>query len=182
MERIISDFRHSRIGMLMRCSIMAVVICVVAWLPLLLSDGWVEWVKYAWVIVAATLSVICVGLLIKAFVEIHITAPKKLLRQLQTFPEAEREEIFREYPAAKTLGERWFMPQHILFYTYRCAIVLRYDAIKQVIQKKDGDLLMVTSAGDITMPVKTGENSGIIYAVLRSRNSDIQGGKETERT
>lgn len=183
MERILSDFRRGRSGMLLWCVIITVVICTAAWLPLLFSGSWTEWVVWAWAIVAAALSLTCVVLLIKAFVEILATAPRKLKSQLLALPEEERSEILREYPAAKTLGERWFMPAHILFYTNRRALVLRYDAIKTVVQKKNGDLLLATSSGDITMPVKAGENAGIIFAVLRSRNPEIKaGGKETERT
>lgn len=183
MERILSDFRRSRSGMLLWCVIITVVICAAAWLPLLFSGSWTEWVVWAWAIVAAAMSLTCVVLLIKAFIEILATAPRKLKSQLLALPEEERSEILREYPAAKTLGERWFMPAHILFYTNRRALVLRYDAIKTVVQKKNGDLLLATSSGDITMPVKAGENAGIIFAVLRSRNPEIKaGGKETERT
>lgn len=70
-------------------------------------------------------------------------------------------------------------------------MVFRYDEIKTVSPKKDGDLLLTTSHGDVTMPVRRGENGGMIYAVLRSRNPDIRAdfgntsqnsGKETERT
>lgn len=183
MERILSDFRRGRSGMLLWCVIITVVICAAAWLPLLFSGSWTEWVVWAWAIVAAAMSLTCVVLLIKAFVEILATAPRKLKSQLLALPDEERSEILREYPAAKTLGERWFMPAHILFYTNRRALVLRYDAIKTVVQKKNGDLLLATSSGDITMPVKAGENAGIIFAVLRSRNPEIKaGGKETERT
>lgn len=183
MERILSDFRRSRSGMLLRCVIIAVVISAAAWLPLIFSGGWAEWAVWAWAIVAAALSLMCLVLLIKAFIEILSAAPRKLKAQILALPEEERSEILREYPSAKTLGERWFMPSHILFYTNRRALVLRYDAIKLVVQKKNGDLLLATSSGDIAMPVRAGENAGMIFAVLRSRNPEIKaGGKETERT
>jgi len=42
--------------------------------------------------------------------------------------------------------------------------------------KNDGDLLLVTSSGDITMPVKPRENAGVLYAVLRSKNPEIKPG------
>ncbi|CCY20103.1 unknown [Eubacterium sp. CAG:786] len=81
------------------------------------------------------------------------------------------------------------MPEHLLFYTYRRAVILRYDAIKTISLKKDGDLLLETSSGDFTMPVRSGENGGIIFAVLRGKNPEIKQGtgeeapqKETERT
>ena len=90
--------------------------------------------------------------------------------------EAEREGVISAYPSAKALGERWFMPEHILFYTARRALLLRYDAIKMITLKNDGDLLLVTSSGDITMPVKPRENAGVLYAVLRSKNPEIKPG------
>jgi len=36
--------------------------------------------------------------------------------------------------------------------------------------------LLVTSSGDITMPVKPRENAGVLYAVLRSKNPEIKPG------
>ena len=70
-------------------------------------------------------------------------------------------------------------------------MIFRYDEIKTVSPDKNGDLLLTTSHGDITMPVRNGENGGMIFAVLRSRNPDIRAqfgntseksGKQTERT
>ena len=37
-------------------------------------------------------------------------------------------------------------------------------------------LVLVTSSGDITMPVKPRENAGVLYAVLRSKNPEIKPG------
>lgn len=116
------------------------------------------------------------SLLVKAFVDIFGVARCRLEEQLSNMPEAEREGVISAYPSAKALGERWFMPEHILFYTARRALLLRYDAIKMITLKNDGDLLLVTSSGDITMPVKPRENAGVLYAVLRSKNPEIKPG------
>ncbi len=191
MERILSDFVRRRRGMLIKCVIISAAMWAAAWIPMIFSGGWSEWLRWVWGIAAAVLSAAVAVLLIRAFAEITGVAPSRLRSQLSAIPEKERSEIFEAYPNAKSLGERWFLPEHILFYTNRRAVILRYDAIKTVSPKKDGDLLLVTSQGDITMPVKDGENGGIIYAVLRSRNPDIKSDfgdaeknteKETERT
>lgn len=143
------------------------------WIPLIFSGSWAEWLKFVWTAAAAALSTFMSVLLIKAFIETLYLAPKKLAAQLSAMPEQERAGVIAAYPGAKQLGERWFMPEHILFYTRRRAIILRYDAIKTV-SPQDGDLRLGSSAGDITMPVKSGENAGIIYAVLRSRNPELK--------
>lgn len=173
MERILSDFRHRRTGMLVRCVIIAVVLAAAAWIPLLFSGSWAEWLRYVWTAVAAAVSTVVVILLIKAFAETLIIAPKKLAAQLSALPEQERADIIAAYPQAKTLGERWFLPDHILFYTNRRAVILRYDAIKTISPQGD-DLRLGTSAGDIIMPVKSGESSAIIYAVLHGKYPEMK--------
>lgn len=191
MERILSDFRRRRSGLLVRCVLCAAAICAGAWVPLAFSAGWAEWLRTVWLVATIVISVVVAVLLVRVFAEIHGVAVSRLRKQLNDLPEEEREKIIAGYPEAKSLGERWFMPEHILFYTYRRAMVFRYDEIKTVSPKKDGDLLLTTSHGDVTMPVRRGENGGMIYAVLRSRNPDIRAdfgntsqnsGKETERT
>lgn len=188
MERILSDLRRRRVGMLVKCTIIAAVFCAV-WVLELFNSGWAEWLRWVCLAFEWIVTVGVILLLIKAFVETLIIAPRKLRAQLLAMPEEEREGVISAYPDAKELGERWFMPEHILFYTSRRAVILRYDAIKVAALKKDGDLLLATSSGDVTMPVKPGENAGVLYALLRSRNPEIKSGnsagtdeKETERT
>lgn len=191
MERILSDFRRRRCGMLLRCVICAVVIFAIAWVPLAFSGEWAEWIRIVWLVAAAAVSLVAAVLLLRAFTEILCVATSRLKCQLDSLPESEKNEIIAAYPTAKTLGERWFLPEHILFYTYRRAVIFRYDEIMTISPGKNGDLLLTTSHGDITMPVRNGENGGMIYAVLRSRNPDIraefggtseEAGKVTERT
>lgn len=189
MERILSDFRRHRAGMLVKCTVIAVVMSGVAWGIALIFGGWAEWFGYVCFAAAGLVSALCLVLLVKAFIEMLVTAPKKLAAQISAMPQREREQLVSAYPAAKTLGERWFLPEHILFYTNRRAVVLRYDAIKGAVCTNDGDILLMTSSGDVVMPVAPKENAGIIYAVLRSRNPEIKKGnlseaqdKETERT
>lgn len=176
MERIISDFKRRRRGFLVRCVISAVAVWCVGWIPLAFSGGWVDWLRVVWIIVAAAASVGAGGLLVRAFVDILGVAVSWLRKQLNELPPDELRKVIDEYPDAKALGERWFMTEHILFYTSRRALIFRYDDIKSVILKKDGDLLLTTSHGDETMPVLKGENAGIIFAVLKSRNPDIKKG------
>ena len=191
MKQILSDFIRRRTKMLIICAVITLGFSAAAWVPLMFSGGWADWFRTLWTIAAAVVTALVVSLLVKAFVDIFGVARCRLMEQLGSMPEAEREGIISAYPSSKTLGERWFLPEHILFYTSRRALILRYDAIKIVTLKKDGDLLLVTSSGDITMPVKPGENAGVIYAVLRSKNPEIKPGKsdktendtnETERT
>ncbi|MGN1341561.1 MAG: hypothetical protein ACI4WS_14840 [Oscillospiraceae bacterium] len=173
MERILSDFRRHRAGMLLICTVIAVGFTAGAWLILLLSDVWADWLKTVWTWAAAVLSAAMALLLAKAFWEMLHLAPKKLAAQLSAMPEQEREAVISAYPEAKTLGERWFLPEHILFYTARRAVILRYDAIKTV-SPQNGDLRLGTTTGDIVMPVKAGENAAIIYALLHSRNPALK--------
>lgn len=189
MERILSDFVKRRSGVLVKCVIISVVFFAAAWVPVIFSGDWAEWLRIVWLIGAAALSLVVAVLLVRVFVEILGVAPSRLRVQLEALPQEERSRVVSEYPGAKSLGERWFLPEHLLFYTYRRAVILRYDAIKVISLKKDGDLLLETSAGDFTMPVRRGENGGIIFAVLRGKNPDIKQGngaesssKETERT
>ena len=189
MERILSDFVKRRSGVLVRCVIISVLLFAAAWIPMIFSGDWAEWLRWVWLIGAAALSLVVAVLLVRVFVEILGVAQSRLRAQLNALPEEERVQVFSEYPGAKTLGERWFLPEHLIFYTYRRAVILRYDAIKVISMKKDGDLLLETSAGDFTMPVRRGENGGIIFAVLRGKNPEIKQGngehtpaKETERT
>lgn len=191
MERILSDFRRRRSGLLVRCVLCAAAICAGAWIPLAFSGEWAEWLRTVWLIAAIAVTAVVGVLLVRVFAEIFGVAVSRLRKQLNDLPQEERDGIITEYPRAKTLGERWFLPEHILFYTYRRAMIFRYDEIKTISPKKDGDLLLTTSHGDVTMPVRRGENGGMIYAVLRSRNPDIRAdfgntsqnsGKVTERT
>ncbi len=191
MERILSDFRRRRSGMLFRCVLSALAVCAIAWVPLAFSGGWADWLRTVWLVAATVISAAALILLVRAFAEILGVAVSRLRDQISAFPVEEQKQIFADYPSAKSLGERWLMPEHILFYTYRRAVILRYDAIKTISPKKDGDLLLTTTQGNITMPVRHGENGGMIYAVLRSRNPAItaefggtskKSGKETERT
>lgn len=189
MERILSDFIRRRSGMLVKCVIISVIFFAAAWVPFIFSGDWAEWLRWVWLIGAAVLSLVVAALLVRVFVEILGVAPSRLRSQLEALPEEECAQVTGAYPAAKTLGERWFLPEHLLFYTYRRAVILRYDAIKTISLKKDGDLLLETSSGDFTMPVRSGENGGIIFAVLRGKNPEIKQGtgeeapqKETERT
>lgn len=191
MKQILSDFIRRRARMLIICTAITLGFSAAAWVPLMFSAGWADWFRILWTIGAVVVTALVVFLLVKAFVDIFGVARCRLREQLAGMPEAEREGVISAYPSAKTLGERWFLPEHILFYTSRRALILRYDAIKIVTLKKDGDLLLVTSSGDITMPVKPGENAGVLYAVLRSKNPEIKPGKsekaendtnETERT
>lgn len=181
MNQILSDFIRRRTGMLVICTAIAVGFSAAAWVPLIFSGSWAEWFRILWMIGAAVLTAVVVFLLVKAFVDIFGVARCRLKEQIDKMPEAERSGLIAAYPAARTLGERWFLPEHILFYTARRALVLRYDAIKMIMLKNDGDLLLVTSSGDVTMPVKPRENAGVLYAVLRSKNPDIKPGK-TENT
>ena len=176
MNQILSDFIRRRTGMLIICTAIAVGFSAVAWIPLMFSGSWAEWFRILWTIGAIVVTAVVVSLLVKAFVDIFGVARCRLRDQLGSMPEPERNGIIKAYPTAKTLGERWFLPEHILFYTSRRALILRYDAIKMITLKKDGDLLIVTSSGDITMPVKSGENAGVLYAVLRSKNPEIRPG------
>ena len=174
MERILSDLRHRRTGMLVRCVIYAAVIGAGAWIPFIFSGSWAEWLRYVWAGAASLLSAMTAVLLVKAFIDALITAPCRLKAQLEALPENELEEVISSYPDAKSLGERWFLPQHILFYTNRRAVIIRYDAIKTVSPDKNGDLRLGTSCGDIVMPVKAGENAAIIYAVLHGKNKELK--------
>lgn len=182
MSQILSDFIRRRTGMLAICTAITVGFSAAVWIPLIFSGGWADWFRILWTIGAAVVTVVVVFLLVKAFVDIFGVARCRLKEQLDKMPESERNGIIAAYPAAKTLGERWFLPEHILFYTARRALVLRYDAIKMIVLKNDGDLLLVTSCGDITMPVKPRENAGVLYAVLRSKNPDIKPGKAEDAT
>lgn len=188
MKQILSDFIRRRTGMLIICTAIAVGFSAAAWVPLIFSGSWADWFRILWTIGAVVVTAAVVSLLVKAFVDIFGVARCRLREQLGNMPESERNGIITAYPTAKTLGERWFLPEHILFYTSRRALILRYDAIKMITLKKDGDLLLVTSSGDITMTVKSGENAGVLYAVIRSKNpkikpgEQINGTKETERT
>lgn len=173
MERILSDFRRHRAGMLIICTVIAVFFSAAGWIPLFFSDGWAEWFRTIWTAAAAVLSALMAFLLAKAFREMLYLAPKKLAAQFSAMPEQEREAVIAAYPEAKTLGERWFLPEHILFYTNRRAMILRYDAIKTA-SPQNGDLRLGTSSGDIVMPVKSGENAAILYALLRSRNPALK--------
>lgn len=173
MERILSDFRRRRAGMLIICTIIAVGFTVAVWIPLIFSRGWADWFRTAWIWGAAVISAAMASLLVKAYAEMLYFAPKKLAAQISTLPEQEREAVIYAYPEAKNLGERWFLPEHILFYTNRRAMILRYDAIKTV-SPQNGDLRLGTSSGDIIMPVKSGENAAIIYALLHSRNPALK--------
>lgn len=155
--------------MLIRCGICAVVLWAAAWIPLAFSESWAEWARHLWTGGAAALSVVVAALLVKSFIETMVTAPRRLKRQLNALPENELEEVISAYPSAKSLGERWFLPEHILFYTNRRAIIVRYDAIKRISPEKDGDLRLGTSVGDIVMPVRSGECAAIIYAVLHGK-------------
>ncbi len=159
--------------MLAACTGIAAALSAACWIPLIFSGSWAEWLKFVWTAAAAALSAFMAVLLIKAFIETLYLAPKKLAAQLSAMPEQERAGVTAAYPEAKQLGERWFMPEHILFYTQRRAIILRYDAIKTV-SPQDGDLRLGSSAGDIVMPVRSGENAGIIFALLRSRNPELK--------
>ena len=185
MERILSDFRRHRAGMLVICTAIAVGFSAAGWIPLLFSDGWADWFRIVWIWAAAVLSAAMLTLLFKAFLDMLYLAPKKLAAQLSVMPQQEREEVVAAYPEAKSLGERWFLPEHILFYTHRRAIILRYDAIKTV-SPQNGDLRLGTTTGDIIMPVKSGENAAIIYALLHSRNpalkADFDAPRKKERT
>ena len=173
MKQILSDFIRHRSGMLIKCTIIAVGFAAAAWIPLIFSGGWADWLRIVWTIGAVAVTVAVAALLVKAFVDIFGVARHRLEKQLDSMPDDERESVIGGYPAAKTLGERWFLQEHILFYTTRRALILRYDAIKAISLKNDGDLLLVTSSGDITMPVKPKENAGVLYAVLRSKNPEI---------
>ena len=173
MERILSDFRRHRAGMLIICTVIAVGFSAAVWIPLIFSGGWAEWFRYVWIAGAAVITAVLVSLLVKAFAEMLYFAPKKLAAQVSALPEQEREAVIAAYPEAKSLGERWFLPEHILFYTNRRAMILRYDAIKTV-SPQDGDLRLGTTTGDIIMPVKSGENAAIIYALLHSRNPALK--------
>lgn len=182
MERILSDFRHRRRGMLVRCVLCAVILWAAAWIPFLFSGGWAEWLRYVWAAAAAILSAVVAVLLLKSFIDTLVTAPQRLRKQLDSLPESEREAVISAYPDSKSLGERWFLPEHILFYTNRRAIIVRYDAIKKISPDKDGDLRLGTSSGDIVMPVRAGENAAIIYALLHGRNPELKAefGKEKQ--
>lgn len=173
MERILSDFRRKRAKMLVICSVIAAAVCAAVWLPLLFSGGWAEWLRWVCISAAGIISAAMIILLSKAFAETLIIAPKKLAAQISAMPEQEKSEVIAAYPQAKALGERWFLPEHILFYTNRRAVILRYDAIK-TISPQNGDLRLGTSYGDMIMPVRSGENPGIIYALLRDRNPAIK--------
>lgn len=159
--------------MLAICAAIAAVLSAAGWIPLIFSGSWADWLKFVWTAAAAALSAFMAVLLIKALIETLYLAPKKLAAQLSAMPEQERAGVIAAYPGAKQLGERWFLPEHILFYTRRRAIILRYDAIKTV-SPQDGDLRLGSSSGDIIMPVKSGENAGIIFALLRSRNPELK--------
>ncbi len=169
MERILSDFRYRRKGMLIRCGVCAVVLWAAAWIPLAFSEHWAEWIRFLWIAAASLLSAVVAALLVKSFIDTMVTAPRRLKRQLDSLPENELEEVISAYPNAKSLGERWFLPEHILFYTNRRAIIVRYDAIKRISPEKDGDLRLGTSVGDIVMPVRNGESAAIIYAILHGK-------------
>lgn len=168
--------------MLVRCVICAVVLWAAAWVPMLFSAGWADWLRFGWTAAAALLSAVVAVLLIKAFVETLVTAPRKFRAQLTALPEGELQEVIAAYPDAKSLGERWFLPEHILFYTYRRAIIVRYDAIKTVTPDKNEDLRLGTSSGDIVMPVRAGESAAVIYALLHGRNPELKAefGKEKQ--
>lgn len=159
--------------MLICCTAIALGLPAAAWIPLFFSDGWAKILRYFWLAGASAVSVGCLVLLIKAYIEILVTAPKKLAAQIEALPKEERDEVLSEYPAAKTLGERWFLPRHILFYSGRRAYILHYSDIQTVSADVDG-LKLGTPSADVTMSVKRGENAAIVYAVLHSRNPDLK--------
>lgn len=130
MKQILSDFIRRRTGMLIKCALIAMGFAAAAWIPLMFSGGWADWFRVVWTIGAVVVSAAVASLLVKAFVDIFGVARCRLEEQLSNMPEAEREGVISAYPSAKVLGERWFMPEHILFYTARRALLLRYDAIK----------------------------------------------------
>ena len=127
MKQILSDFIRRRTGMLIKCALIAVGFAAAAWIPLMFSGGWADWFRLVWTIGAVVVSAAVASLLVKAFVDIFGVARCRLEEQLSNMPEAEREGVISAYPSAKALGERWFMPEHILFYTARRALLLRYD-------------------------------------------------------
>lgn len=173
MQSILSDFRRHRVGMLIYCTVIALALPAAAWIPLCFSEGWASLLRYFWLAGASVVSVGCLVLLIKAFIDILVIAPKKLAEQIEALPKEERDEVLAEYPKAKTLGERWFLPRHILFYSGRKAYILHYSDIQTISADLDG-LKLGTPAGEIVMPVKRGENAAILYAVLHSRNPDLR--------
>ena len=81
MERILSDFRRHRAGMLIICTVIAVGFSAAVWIPLIFSGGWAEWFRYVWIAGAAVITAVLVSLLVKAFAEMLYFAPKKLAAQ-----------------------------------------------------------------------------------------------------
>lgn len=174
MEQILSDFRRSRKKLLINFTVCAAAVWLIAWIPMIFSENWLTWVKVAWICIAAVLSAAAAFLYGRCLLETLFLVPQRLERQLKALPPDEYEQVISSYPNAKSLGERWFLPEHILFYTNRRVFVLRYDAIIRIVSLKDGDLRLCTSAGDIVMPVRAGENAAMIYALLHGRNPALK--------
>lgn len=112
-----------------------------------------------------------------------LTAPICFKQQLKKLPENEQIEI--ENGKFTQIGKRRFYENFTVFFAGRQIKLVKYSEIKSLEPKGNKLRLVLENGKTVKLPVDVEENSAMLAAALKSKNSEIAviiNGKVVERT
>ncbi len=166
MKRILSDFYRSQISVIIRYTVI-VVLCIGAFIFTGIYVN--EKTKIAGIIITiflGTVYLISLG-------EIFIAAPIRLKNKLESFSEKERADILDEYEKAKKVGNRFFMKEYFLFYSYRRIELVSYSEIKKLRIKNYDMFITLENGKTVITQFEPKEEPAMIMAYLCGQNPKI---------
>lgn len=112
---------------------------------------------------------------------ILIKEPGRFKQYFNGLPDNVRERVIAQYPKASRLGQSRFMEEYLIFYNERRIVLLVFKEIMSVDDRGRTLAIKNLDGTETFMPVRAGEMSAVIMAVLRSKNPRIKfmiGGKK----
>lgn len=107
-------------------------------------------------------------------VNVFLIVPKRFKKQLNSFPEAEKNSIFRQYEkSSAAIGNRHFLDEYLICFIGMNIALLKFSEIGSAELKGFKLLLDTGGKKPVKMPFDAEENPAILVAAMRSRNPNI---------
>ena len=165
MEKIISDYRKTHRGTLIKYWAMTVLMTLGLSMAVLGNKKLL--------IPAIAVSAYFVIISLFGTLEITVNEPARFRKKLEALPESDRNGIISQYEKSAKFRCKRFLDEYLLFYLNRKIMLVRFDEMQSA-EPKGFKLAIGLSGGRMTvLPLYPDENPAVIVAALRSKNPDI---------
>lgn len=178
MNKIYVDYLKLNRAPLIRTWIIAaleLVACACVWY----SNGahWASWTMTA-------LSAFVIYIALYTTLEVTVFEKRRLQAALGGMPPDERESLLAQYEKARSLGNRKFLDEYVIYFCDARIFLLNCRDIRSAELKGYKLLLDIGKKKPLKMPFGVDENPAVLVAAMRSRNpgiSVILNGKVVEK-